>query len=84
MTHNMHVAVNAVAESDETEQQEKENCPRSPAPFQFFFFFFKAKSIKHCLHLLPSHSLPKLSTQIFIPISLEAALDKITRDFHLV
>ena len=39
MTHNMHVAVNAVAESDETEQQEKENCPRSPAPLQFFFFF---------------------------------------------
>lgn len=82
----MRVAVNAAAESDETEQQEKENYPRSPAPLQLSFFlsFFKAKSIKHCLHLLPSHSLPKLSTQIFIPISLEAALDKITRDFHLV
>lgn len=53
-------------------------------PSSFFLSFFKAKSIKHCLHLLPSHFLPKLSTQIFIPISLEAALDKITRDFHLV
>ena len=78
----MHVTVNVVTETDETEQEEKENYPRS-APLQFFSFF-KAKSIKHCLHLLPSHCLPELSTQIFIPISLEAALDKITRDFHLV
>ena len=34
----MHVTVNVVAETDETEQEEKENYPRS-APLQFFSFF---------------------------------------------